>query len=133
VAIVVINRPCGPSSKFGPAKHWYASTGLEDLLGVPDSAVNKDRFYRTLGRLLAAHKLIHQELKTWLRTLFKLDYDRLLCDLTSTYFEGLEEANDLTARGYSRDHCSDCKQVILAFVVTRDSFLVAHRTLVGNT
>ncbi|HWT80354.1 MAG TPA: transposase, partial [Candidatus Methylomirabilis sp.] len=47
-------------------------------------------------------------------TLFRLDYDLLLYDLTSTYFEGLAEENDLAQRGYSRDHRSDCKQVVWA-------------------
>ena len=49
VAIEVINRFCAPCSEFALAEHWYASTGLEDLLGVPDSAVTKDRLYRHLG------------------------------------------------------------------------------------
>ena len=54
VAIEVINRLCSPCSEFALAEHWYASTGLEDLLGVPDRAVTKDRLYRTLDRLLKA-------------------------------------------------------------------------------
>jgi transposase len=133
VAIEVINRLCGPYSEFALAEHWYVSTGLEDLLGVPDSAVTKDRLYRTLDRLLAAQDSIEQDLKARLGTLFQLDYDLLLYDLTSTYFEGLAVENDLARRGYSRDHRSDCKQIILALVVTRDGFPLAHRTLVGNT
>jgi hypothetical protein len=36
VAIEVINRLCGPASEFALAEHWYASTGLEDLLGIPE-------------------------------------------------------------------------------------------------
>jgi transposase len=133
VAIEVINRLCGPCSEFALAEHWYASTGLEDLLGVPDSAVTKDRLYRTLDRLLAAQDSIEQDLKAQLGTLFQLDYDLLLYDLTSTYFEGLAVENDLASRGYSRDHRSDCKQIVLALVVTRDGFPLAHRTLAGNT
>jgi transposase len=65
--------------------------------------------------------------------LFQLDYDLLLYDLTSTYFEGLAEENDLAARGYSRDHRSDCVQIVLALVVTREGFPLAHLTLAGNT
>src|SRR5271169_6541989 len=133
VAIEVINRLCGPCSEFALAEHWYGSTGLEDLLGVPDSAVTKDRLYRTLDRLLAAQDSIEQDLKARLGTLFQLDYDLLLYDLTSTYFEGLAVENDLASRGYSRDHRSDCKQIVLALVVTRDGFPLAHRTLAGNT
>lgn len=133
VAIEVINRLCGPCSEFALAECWYQSTGLEDLLGVPDSAVTKDRLYRTLDRLLTAQEAIENDLKEQLGTLFQLDYDLLLYDLTSTYFEGLAEENDLARRGYSRDHRGDCKQVVLALIVTREGFPLAHLTLAGNT
>jgi transposase len=133
VAIEVINRLCAPCSEFALAEHWYASTALEDLLGVPDSAVTKDRLYRTLDALGRAHEAIENDLKERLGTLFQLDYEILLYDLTSSYVEGLAEHNDLAQRGYSRDHRSDCKQIVLALVVTREGFPLAHQTLAGNT
>ena len=133
VAIEVINRLCQPCSEFALAEHWYGSTALEDLLGVPDSAVTKDRLYRTLDQLLKAQDKIENDVKERLGTLFQLDYDLLLYDLTSTYFEGLAEDNELAQRGYSRDHRSDCKQVVLALVLSREGFPLAHRTWAGNT
>jgi len=133
VAIEVINRLCAPCSEFALAEHWYTSTGLEDLLGVPDSAITKDRLYRTLDRLLNAQEAIERDLKERLGTLFRLDYSLVLYDLTSTYFEGLSAANELACRGYSRDHRGDCKQVVVALVLTRDGFPLAHRTFAGNT
>jgi transposase len=133
VAIEVINRLCAPCTEFALAEHWYASTGLEDLLGVPDSAVTKDRLYRTLDRLLNAQEAIERDLKERLGTLFQLDYSLVLYDLTSSYFEGLSAENDLAHRGYSRDHRGDCKQIVVALVVSRDGFPLAHRTFAGNT
>lgn len=133
VAIEVINRLCQPCSELAVAEHWYAATGLEDLLGVPDAEVTKDRLYRTLDRLRTAKELIEGDLKQRFGVLFQLDYELLLYDLTSSYFEGLAEANDLAERGYSRDHRSDCKQVIVALVVTREGFPLAHYTWAGNT
>ncbi len=133
VAIEVINRLCQPCSEFALAEHWYASTGLEDLTGVPDAAVTKDRLYRTLDPLLQAQEHIENALRERFGALFQLDYDLLLYDLTSTYFEGLAEDNDLARRGYSRDHRSDCQQVIVALVVTREGFPLAHYTWAGNT
>jgi transposase len=133
VAIEVINRLCAPCSEFALAEHWYASTGLEDLLGVPNEAVTKDRLYRTLDQLLKAQVNIENDLKARFQGLFQLDYDLLLYDLTSSYFEGLAEENELAKRGYSRDHRGDCKQIVLALVVTREGFPLAHETLVGNT
>jgi hypothetical protein len=133
VAIEVINRLCAPCSEFALAEHWYASTGLEDLLGVPNEAVTKDRLYRTLDRLLQSQVAIENDLKARFQGLFQLDYDLLLYDLTSSYFEGLAEENELAKRGYSRDHRGDCQQIVLALVVTREGFPLAHETLVGNT
>lgn len=133
VAIEVINRLCQPCSEFALAEHWYRSTALDDLLGVPDDAVTKDRLYRTLDQLLRAQDWIEHAIKDRLGTLFQLDYDLLLYDLTSTYFEGLADENDLAQRGYSRDHRSDCKQVVIALVLSREGFPLAHRTWAGNT
>jgi transposase len=133
VAIEVINRLCAPCSEFALAEHWYASTGREDLLGVPNQAVTKDRLYRTLDRLIRSQSAIENDLKARFQGLFQLDYDLLLYDLTSSYFEGLADDNELAKRGYSRDHRGDCKQIVLALVVTREGFPLAHETLVGNT
>jgi transposase len=132
VAIEVINRLCQPCSELALAEHWYASTGLEDLLGVSDGAVTKDRLYRTLDRLLKAQQQIEDDLKDSFGTLFQLDYDLLLYDLTSTYFEGDAKENKLAARGYSRDRRSDCKQIVLALIVTREGFPLAHYSMRGN-
>lgn len=133
IAIEVINRLCQPCSELALAEHWYAATGLEDLLGVPDSAVTKDRLYRTLDQFRQAQANIENDLKDSFGTLFQLDYELLLYDLTSSYFEGLAEENELAARGYSRDHRSDCQQVVLALVVSREGFPLAHYTMAGNT
>lgn len=133
VAIEVINRLCAPVSEFALAEHWYASTALEDLLGVPDEEITKDRLYRTMDAVLAVKEPIERDVQRQWELLFQVEYDLLLYDLTSSYFEGLAEANELARRGYSRDHRSDCKQIILALVVTREGFPLAHFTLAGNT
>lgn len=137
VAIEVICRLCigqgGETSEFALAEHGYRRTALEDLLGVPDDAVTKDRLYRTLDALLTSTEPIERDLKEQLGELFSLNFDLLLCDLTSSFFEGLAEDNDLAARGYSRDHRPDCKQVVLALVVTPDGFPLYHQVFAGNT
>ena len=133
VAIEVINRLCQPCSEFALAERWYAATALEDLLGVPDNAVTKDRLYRTLDELRQAKEGIEDDLQKQYGILFQIEYDLLLYDLTSSYFEGLAEENELARRGYSRDHRSDCQQVVIALVVSREGFPLAHYTLPGNT
>ncbi len=136
VAIEVIARLCigqgGETSEFGLAEQGYRRTALEDLLGVPDDLVTKDRLYRTLDALLEAKEPIEQDLKERLGALFSLQFDLLLCDLTSSFFEGLMEGSELAKRGHSRDHRPDCKQIVLALVVTPDGFPVYHEVFAGN-
>lgn len=137
VAIEVISRLCigqgGETSEFGLAEHGYRRTALEDLLGVSDEKVTKDRLYRTLDALAEAKEPIERDLKEHLGELFSLQFDLLLCDLTSSFFEGLMEDSDLARRGYSRDHRPDCKQIVLAMIVTPDGFPVYHEVFAGNT
>jgi transposase len=52
--------------------------------------------------------------------------------VTSTCFEGLAEGNAQAQRGYSRDHRPDCKQVLIALVVTRAGIPLAYEVFDGH-
>lgn len=52
--------------------------------------------------------------------------------MTSTYFEGECALNPKAKRGYSRDNRSDCKQVTLALVVTREGLPLYFEVFDGN-
>jgi hypothetical protein len=56
----------------------------------------------------------------------------LLYDLTSTYFEGEAQEVDKAQRGYSRDHRPDCKQIIIALIVTPEGFPLSYEVFAGN-
>ncbi len=70
--------------------------------------------------------------KSRIGELFALDYDLLLYDVTSTYFEGPARANPMAQRGHSRDHRRDCKQVCIGLVVTREGFPLGVEVFPGN-
>jgi hypothetical protein len=125
-------RLCEPSSELHIAEDWYRRTALEDLIGLPAGAVKDDRLYRALDRLLPHKVALEQHLRARLGELFALDYDLLLYDVTSTYFEGAAAGNRLAQRGYSRDHRPDCKQVNLALVVTREGLPLGYELFAGN-
>jgi transposase len=131
-AILTIARLCEPSSELHIAEDWYRRTALEDLLGVPSEQVNDDRLYRALDRLLPHKVAIEQHLRKRLGELFALEYDLLLYDVTSTYFEGLAAGNPQAKRGHSRDHRPDCKQVCIALVVTREGIPLSYEVFDGN-
>lgn len=131
-AILVIARLCEPASELHIAEDWYRRTALDDLLGVPAERVNDDRLYRALDHLLPHKGALEVHLKERLGALFELDYELLLYDVTSTYFEGKAESNTLARRGYSRDHRPDCKQVCIGLVVTRDGVPLGYEVFAGN-
>ncbi len=131
-AVLVIARLCEPSSELHIAEDWFRRTALGDLLGLPEEKVNDDRLYRALDRLLPHKPALESHLKERLGTLFSLEYDLLLYDMTSTYFEGLAKNNVLAKRGYSRDHRPDCLQVTIGLVVTRDGYPLGYEVFAGN-
>ncbi len=130
--ILVLARFADPSSELNIAEHFYERSALEDLLGIPAEKVNDDRLYRSLDALLPLKESLEKHLKDRLGTLFDIQYDLLLYDVTSTYFEGEAKANLLAQRGYSRDHRPDCKQVCIGLVVTRHGLPLGYEIFAGN-
>ena len=132
ILVLVLGRLLDPSSELHLAEHGYEASALAELLGVPAAKVNDDRLYRTLDRLLPHKPSLEKHLKQRLGELFYLDYDLLLYDVTSTYFEGAAAANPQAQRGYSRDHRPDCKQVNIALVVSRSGMPLGYEVFAGN-
>jgi len=131
-AILVLARFCEPASELHIEETWYRRTALEDLLGVTPEQVHTDRLYAGLDRLLPHKETIEKHLKERLGNLFALDYDLLLYDVTSTYFEGECAANPQAQRGYSRDSRPDCKQVCIGLVVTSEGIPLGYEVFAGN-
>ena len=129
----VVNRLIAPGSEWRLHGQWFLESAMDELLGVDFAVAEKDRLYRCLDRLLE-HK---QDLFVWLQQkwadLFQADFEVLLYDLTSTYFEGEREENPKAKRGYSRDGRPDCLQVVIALVITTDGFPLAYEGMDGNT
>jgi len=130
--VLIIARLCEPSSELHIAEHFYRQTALPELLGVPCERIDDNRLYRGLDELLPHKAELESFLKGRLGELFELEYDLLLYDVTSTYFEGLAAANPLAQYGYSRDKRSDCKQVCIGLVVSRCGLPVGYEVFAGN-
>jgi len=131
--LLVVNRLLDPGSEFHVHRQWFVDSAMDDLLDTDFAVAEKDRLYRCLDRVLK-HK---QDLFIWLKQkwadLFQADFEVLLYDLTSTYFEGEMERNPKAKRGYSRDKRPDCLQLVIALVVTPDGFPLAYEVMKGNT
>jgi len=130
--ILTLARFCDQKSELEVAERWYADSALEDLLGVPFPQVNESRLYRGLD-VLHEHKdrlcqHLHERYQSW----FGIEFEFLLYDVTSTYFEGQALGNAKAARGYSRDQRPDCKQVNLGLVVTPEGLPIGYEVFSGN-
>lgn len=130
--ILILARLLEPSSELHTAEQWYPKTALPDLLGVPEASVDDNRLYRTMDTLLPHKRALEVHLKNRLGQLFDLEYDLLLYDVTSTFFEG-EADFPLAQRGYSRDQRGDCKQVCIGLVVSRCGMPLGYEVFAGNT
>jgi len=130
--ILIICRLLNPSSELHIAEHFYRSTALADILGVSAGQVDDNRLYRGLDKLLEKKEALEVFLKGRLGTLFKLEYEILFYDITSTYFEGVMKACPIAKRGYSRDSRPDCKQVVIALVVSRCGMPLGYEVFDGN-
>jgi transposase len=132
-AILTIGRFCEPSSELHIEDSWYRRTALDDLLGVSPEKVHTDRLYAALDGLLVHKPAIEKHLKERLGELFDLQYELLLYDVTSTYFEGECRRNPMARHGYSRDGRPDCLQVCIGLVVTEDGMPLGYEVFDGNT
>jgi transposase len=131
--LLVVNRLLDPGSEFRVHRQWFDQTAMAELLGTNFAVAEKDRLYRCLDRLLEHKQELFQYLRQRWQDLFATQFEVLLYDLTSTYFEGEAAEIPKAKRGYSRDHRPDCLQVIIALVITPEGFPLAYEVLDGNT
>jgi transposase len=131
--LLVVNRLIDPGSEFRLHRQWFDQSAMDVLLGVDFAVAEKDRLYRCLDRILKHKADLFLHLQQRWKNLFEVTFDVLLYDLTSTYVEGEAEQNPKAKRGYSRDGRPDCKQVIVALVITPEGFPLAYEVMDGNT
>jgi hypothetical protein len=129
-------RLIAPGSEWRLHREWFGNSAMADLLGSDFGLAEAHKLYACHDLLLAHKEALFSHLVERWRDLFNADFDVLLYDLTSTYFEinasDLPEG-DKRRHGYSRDKRPDCPQVVIALVVTPDGLPLAYEVLPGNT
>jgi Transposase DDE domain len=126
-------RLIDPGSEWRLHRQWYEQSAMGDLLGEDFAIVGRDNLYRCLDKLLVHKTDLFSFLQQRWKTLFQAEFEVLLYDLTSTYFECDPPAAGKRRFGYSRDKRSDCVQVVVALIVTPDGFPLAYEVMPGNT
>jgi transposase len=130
---LVSYRLIDPGSEWRLHRQWYEQSAMGDLLGEDFALANKNTLYRCLDKLLAHKTDLFSFLQQRWKALFQAEFDVLLYDLTSTYFECDAPEAGKRRFGYSRDKRSDCVQMVIALVVTPDGLPLAYEVMAGNT
>ena len=133
--MLVAYRLLSPGSEWRLHRHWFEHSALRDLLGADEGLADIHTLYACHDRLLEHKRALFDHLVGRWRDLFNVEFDVLLYDLTSTYFEANPPFDDEDKRryGYSRDKRPDCVQVVIALVVTPEGLPLAYEVLPGNT
>ena len=134
--VLVSYRLIAPGSEWRLHREWFGNSAMADLLGSDFGLAEAHKLYACHDMLLAHKDTLFSHLVGRWRDLFNVEFDVLLYDLTSTYFEinasDLPEG-DKRRHGYSRDKRPDCPQVVIALVVTPEGLPLAYEVLPGNT
>lgn len=132
---LVAYRLIDPGSEWRLHRQWFDASAMGDLLGADFALAEKNTLYRCLDKLVEHKDALFKFLVGRWGELFGANFDVLLYDLTSTYFESDVERSDTDLRqyGYSRDKRGDCRQVVIALIVTPDGFPLSYEVLSGNT
>jgi transposase len=132
---LVTYRLIDPGSEWRLHRQWFDSSAMADLLESDFALAEKNTLYRCLDRLVEHKDALNKFLVRRWGELFGAKFDVLLYDLTSTYFETDEDRgpDDLRQYGYSRDKRGDCRQVVIALIVTPEGFPLSYEVMSGNT
>ena len=133
--VLVAYRLISPGSEWRLHRQWFDQSALADLLGGDAGLAEIHKLYACHERLLEHKRALFDHLVGRWRDLFNVEFDVLLYDLTSTYFEANPPFGEADKRrfGYSRDKRPDCVQVVIALVVTPEGLPLAYEVLPGNT
>ena len=131
--LLTVRQLVAPGSKWHLHRHWFVSSAMDQLLEEDFAVAAKNRLYECLDRIDQHRAALFAHLQARWKDLFGATYDLLLYDLTSTYFEGEMEQAPKAKHGYSRDKRSDCRQVVIAVVLSAEGFPLAYEIMPGNT
>ena len=127
VRMLVVNRICDPCSKLA-LLDWLES------VEYPEEAPSYHQLLRAMDRLIRVKDAAEIEIAKRLLPDVE-EMDLVFYDITSTYFEGERSLvkDDFRRYGYSRDHRSDRRQVMIGMVMTRSGIPLCHHVFAGNT
>ncbi|HRR39584.1 MAG TPA: IS1634 family transposase [Candidatus Paceibacterota bacterium] len=126
VKLMTINRLCEPKSKLS-IMEWKEDLYCEGMKGI-----ELQHLYRSLDILAENKDFILKGLYRKSVELFKAEVKVVFYDLTTLYSESVRESL-LKRFGYSKKNKSDCVQVVMGLVISRDNIPLYYELFPGNT
>lgn len=131
--LLAVRQLVAPGSKWHLHRRWFLNSAMDELLDEDFAVAAKNRLYECLDLIDPHRTALFTHLQARWKDLFGASYDLLLYDLTSTYFEGEMAGAPKARHGHSRDKRSDCRQVVIAVVLTPEGLPLAYEIMPGNT
>lgn len=134
---MILSRFVEPCSKRRLHREWWKKM-YPELLALPEGKQELELhwFYRAMDVLYRHREEVERALfdRQGERDLFNQTIDVVFYDTTTLYFESTrKDLGELRRHGYSKEHRSDCVQVILGLLVDRDGLPVGYELFPGNT
>jgi transposase len=120
---LVLARIAQPSSKHASQEMLAADFGID---------IHLDRIYRMMDSLIEKKEQFEKRVFQATESLCFGKVNMLLFDVTTLYFESVEE-DELRKFGYSKDQKFHSVQTVLALATTEKGLPIGYRTFPGNT
>lgn len=120
---LILARIAHPASKHSSQEMLAADFGVD---------IHLDRIYRMMDALLDKRQEFEKKVFQATQSLCFGKVNMLLFDVTTLYFESVEE-DELKRFGYSKDQKFHTVQVVLALATTEEGLPIGYRTFPGNT
>ncbi|MFZ0565681.1 MAG: IS1634 family transposase [Chlamydiales bacterium] len=120
---VLLARIAAPCSKSKTQKILSGEFGKD---------ISLDRIYRMMDALIANKDKIQRKIFETTQNICNKEVDVLLFDVTTLYFESVEE-DELRDFGFSKDQKFHMTQVVLALATTKEGLPLGYRLFPGDT
>jgi transposase len=128
----IIGRMVSPGSELHTHDWLQSRSGLGELLDHDFGSTSLTRLYTVSDKLLKHQSALESFLADQEQSLFDLNRNIVLYDLTNTYFEGQCTRNPKAQFGRSKEKRSDCPLVTLGLVLDGDGFPLSSQVFPGN-
>ena len=132
-AILILNRLIAPKPMYEIAKWVDESTCIGDIYDLEKNCMNDDRIADELDAVNPHIGEMWAQIVSNAISIYKIPFEILFNDITSTYFEGVYTESDLIEYGYSRDQKPDKKQINIDINANSTGAPLCYKILSGKT